>query len=156
MTSRHDDRGSATVEFVVLATLMLVPLVYLVVTLGRLQAASFAVDSAARAGVRSFTRAPDDATAQSRAVAAVRLALSDQGFTDGSGSGAQVTCSASPCLTPQGRVAVQVSLDVLLPGVPAVLDAVVPTHVTVRSTQLGMVDQFRGAVSPTAGVVVAP
>jgi Flp pilus assembly protein TadG len=149
MITRRGDQGSATVEFVVLATLMLVPLVYLVVTLGRLQAASFAVDSAARAGVRSFTRAPDEASAQSRAVAAVRLALSDQGFA-GASPGAQVTCSASPCLTPQGRVAVQVSLDVVLPGVPPVLDAVVPTHVTVRSTQLGVVDEFRSALAPTA------
>lgn len=149
MSRRRDERGSATVEFVVLATVMLVPLVYLVVTLGRLQAASFAVDSAARAGVRSFTRAPDEATAQSRAMAAVQLALGDQGFA-GAAPGAQVTCSASPCLTPQGRVAVQVSLDVVLPGVPAVLDAVVPTHVTVRSTQWGIVDEFRSALAPAA------
>jgi Flp pilus assembly protein TadG len=145
---RRDDRGSATVEFVV-------PLVYLVVTLGRLQAASFAVDSAARAGVRTFTRAPDDATAQSRAAAAVRLAVGDQGFAGGVPPTVQVTCSASPCLTSQGRVAVQVSLDVVLPGVPAVLDAVVPTHVTVRSTQLGVVDVFRAAVAPVTGAAAA-
>ena len=44
----HDERGSAVVEFVVLGVLMLVPLIYLVMMMARLQAGSFAVTQAAR------------------------------------------------------------------------------------------------------------
>ena len=37
-----DDRGSAVVEFVTLGVLLLVPLVYLVLAMGRVQAATYA------------------------------------------------------------------------------------------------------------------
>ena len=141
-TGHHDDEGSAVVEFVVLGLLMLVPVVYLVVTLGRIQAASFATDGGARSAARVFVAADDDARAGALAASSARLALLDQGFAPAAG-GVEVTCSARPCLTPQGRVVVRVSVDVVLPGVPAALDAVVPTHVTVRSTHVATVDAFR-------------
>lgn len=142
----HHDEGSALVEFVTLGVLVLLPVVYLVVTLGRIQAASFATDGGARAAARAFVAAPDEATASASAGAAVRLALLDQGFRAGPDAVA-VECSERPCLTPGGRVVVRVSVDVVLPGVPAALDAVVPTHVTIRSTQVATVDAFR-AVAP--------
>lgn len=139
---RHRDEGNAVVEFVVLGLLMLVPVVHLVVTLGRIQAASFASDGGARSAARVFVTAPDDARGGALAVSSARLALLDQGFTPGPAV-VEVSCSARPCLTPQARVVVRVSVDVVLPGVPAALDAVVPTHVTVRSTHVATVDAFR-------------
>ena len=138
------DEGNAVIEFVVLGLLMLVPVVYLVVTLGRIQAASFATDGGARSAARVFVTADDDARAGALAASSARLALLDQGFAPGADVVA-VTCSAQPCLTPQGRVVVRVSVDVVLPGVPAALDAVIPTHVTVRSTHVATVDRFRAA-----------
>ncbi len=42
------DRGRAVVEFVFLGVLLLVPLIYLVMVIGRIQAAAFAVSTAAR------------------------------------------------------------------------------------------------------------
>jgi hypothetical protein len=140
-----DDTGSAVVEFVTLGMLLLLPLVYLVLTLGRVQAAAFATDSAARAGVRAFTTAPDEATGRARALAAVRWALRDQGFEADPAAATQVSCGSSPCLTPQGRVGIQVSVDVVLPGVPAVVDRVARTHVTIRSRRVGTVDAFASA-----------
>jgi Flp pilus assembly protein TadG len=137
------ERGNASVEFVVLATLLLVPVVYLVLTLGRLQAAGFATDGAARDAVRAYLAAPDEATGTQRALAAVRLGLLDQGFDVDAARAMRLECSAAACLGAGGRVTVQVSVDVVLPGVPAALDVVVPTHVTVRSTQLGASDAFR-------------
>lgn len=141
---RHPDDGNAVVEFVVLGLLLLVPVVYLVVTLGRIQAASFATDGGARSAARIFVTAQDDARGGALATSAARLALLDHGFAPGTDAVA-VSCSAAPCLTPQGRVVVRVSVDVVLPGVPAALDAVVPTHVTVRSTHVATVDRFRAA-----------
>jgi hypothetical protein len=139
----RDDTGSAVVEFVTLGVLLLLPLVYLVLTLGRLQAAAFATDGAARAGSRALAAAPDDVTGRARALAAVRLALRDHGFDDDPAAVAQVTCSGSPCLTPQARVRVDVTVAVVLPGIPALVDRVVGTHVRVHSAHTAVVDAFR-------------
>ena len=51
--------GSALVEFVFLAVLMLVPIVYLIVALGRIQAGALAVEQGAREAGRAFVTAPD-------------------------------------------------------------------------------------------------
>ncbi|HET9655940.1 MAG TPA: pilus assembly protein [Kineosporiaceae bacterium] len=145
---RHDDRGSAVVEFVTLGVLLLVPVVYLVLTLGRIQAAAFATDAAAREAARTFTTAQDEATGRVRAFAAVRLGLLDQGFETDPVAAVRIVCRQTPCLVPEGRVAVEVSVDVVLPGVPGIVDRIVPTHVTVRSTQIGVVDAFRSRGAP--------
>jgi Flp pilus assembly protein TadG len=147
---RGDDGGSAVVEFVVLGTLLLLPVVYLVLAVGRIQAGSFAVDGGARAAARAYTTAADDADGQARAQAAVRLALLDQGFGGDTGQSLRVECSSPACLTPQARVSVQVTLDVGLPGVPGFLDRVIPAHVTVRAAHVAVVDAFRArpAVTP--------
>jgi Flp pilus assembly protein TadG len=140
---RPDDTGSAVVEFVSLGVLLLIPLVYLVLVLARVQAAAFAVDGAARAAARVLARADAEETGRARALAAVRLGLRDQGFEDDPTTASRVACSASPCLSPQGRISVQVSVRVVLPGVPAVVDQVIGTHVTVRAEQVAVVDAFR-------------
>ena len=46
--------GNAIVEFVYLAVLMMVPLVYILITVFRVQAASYAVSSAAREAGRVY------------------------------------------------------------------------------------------------------
>jgi Flp pilus assembly protein TadG len=143
-TRRSDDSGNAVVEFVTLGMLLLVPLVYLVVTLGRIQAASFAVDGAAREAARVLVTAPDEATGRARALAAIRLGLLDQGFAADPARVLAISCPATGCLTPQGQVAVEVTYQVTLPGVPAFVDAVVPVRVTVRARQLVVVDAFAG------------
>ena len=52
-----DEGGTAVIEFVWLAILMLVPLIYLVLCLARLQAGSYAVTQAARESARAFVTA---------------------------------------------------------------------------------------------------
>lgn len=136
--------GSAVVEFVSLGVLLLVPVVYLVLTLGRVQAGAFAAEGAAREAARILAGATDEATGMTHAHAAVRLALRDQGFRDTDPRDAlAVHCEAEPCLTPQARVSVRVSLDVVLPGVPRFVDAVVPTRVPVEADAVAVVDRFR-------------
>jgi hypothetical protein len=137
------DAGSAVVEFVTLGVLMLVPLVYLVVVLGRLQAAAFGTDAAAREAVRAFGAATDERTGRREALAGVRLALLDQGFDVDPGRALQLTCSGRPCLTPGARVTSQVAVEVVLPGIPGLVDRVVPLHVTVRSEATAAVGVFR-------------
>nr|WP_284287947.1 pilus assembly protein TadG-related protein [Angustibacter aerolatus] len=78
--SRPRDAGSAVVEFAALAVLLLVPLVYVCVTLGRVQAATFAAQGAASEGGRAYVTADRADDASARAQAAAALAAADQGF----------------------------------------------------------------------------
>lgn len=137
------------VEFLALGVLLLVPIVYLVLTVARLQAATFAVDSAAREAARAFVTADDEAAGRTRALAAVRLALLDQGFDIDPAVALTLACPTDAggvrdtCLTPESHVAARVSVDVVLPGIPGFVDDVVPVRVTVRAHQVAVVDAFR-------------
>ncbi len=105
------------VEFVVLAVLMLIPLVYLVLMMARLQAGSYAVSQAAREAGRAFVTAPSGEAAAARAEAAARIAFLDHAMED-TGRLA-VACDGSPCLRPDGRVETTASVRIPLPLVPA-------------------------------------
>jgi len=146
------DSGSAVVEFVTLAVLLMVPVIYLVLTVGRVQAAAFAVEGASRAAARSVAAAPDDATGARRAATAVELALNDQGFDRPGDPAANVSvdCSTSPCTVAEGLVRVTVEVDVVLPGVPGFLDGVIPTRVPVSAEGVAVVDRFAEQVTPVA------
>lgn len=139
---RRRDEGTAVVEFVMLGVLLLVPVVYLVLILGRVQAAAFAADSSAREAARAYVTAPDEVHGRIRAVAAVRLGLLDQGIDTDPERALAIACGQNPCLRPQGTVSVLVSVDVVLPGVPGFADRVVPMHVVIRSRQTAVVDAF--------------
>jgi Flp pilus assembly protein TadG len=141
------DRGSALVEFCVLAVLLLVPVVYLMVTLGRLQAASFATQGAAREAGRAFVTAQDDASARDRADAAALIAFADQGFDDPSTIRVEVECAGDPCLRPDARVVVHATLQVVLPAVPRLVDRFVPSRIEVDAQHVATVDRFRAATS---------
>jgi hypothetical protein len=134
------------VEFLTVGVLLLVPLVYLVLTLGRIQAATFAADGAARTAARAIATAPSEAEGRARAAVAVRLALTDQGFDAGAGgTGPVVECSTTPCLRPGGMVVARVAVQVVLPGVPAFVDRSMPLRITVRAAQAVSVDEFRAS-----------
>lgn len=142
------DRGSAAIEFVAIGMLLLVPLVYVVIALGRIQAASFAADGSAREAARAFVTAADDQDGHRRATTAVRLGLLDQGFTDPRDGALTVECSTAACLTPGSQVRVLVEVRVVLPGVPRFLDQAFPAAVTVRAGHVAVVDEFRARGDP--------
>jgi len=85
------DEGRAIVEFVFLGVLLLVPLVYLVLVIARVQAAAFAVSTAAREAGRAFTTARHDADAYPRAQAAAGISFEDYGLVPTAGSSSAVT-----------------------------------------------------------------
>jgi Flp pilus assembly protein TadG len=143
MPQRFDDRGSAVVEFSTLGLLLLLPLLYLVVVLGRIEAASFAVDGAAREAARALVTAPRESTGRARALSAVELGLADQGFDVPAADVLSIECSQPDCLRAGGLVVATVELEVTLPGIPGAVDRLVPTRVTVRSQQVLAVDAFR-------------
>lgn len=132
------------VEFVTLGVLLLVPVVYLVLALGRVQAAAFAAEGGAREAGRAFVTADDETSGAERARAAVLLSGRDQGFDVDPTAAVVIECSTTPCLQPEARVLVRVEVVAVLPGVPAFVDAVVPTRIPVRAESVAVVDRFVG------------
>ena len=140
---RRDDEGSAVVEFVVLAVVLLVPLIYLVLMLARLQAGSFAVTQAARESGRAFVTAGSEEAAPARAEAAADIAFEDQGADVFFGEPElEVTCSGSPCLSPEGEIRSVATVTVPLPLVPSFARDVVPLEVPVSATQVSVVPRY--------------
>lgn len=119
----RDEHGSALVEFTWLAVILLVPLVWIVLSVFEVQRGAFATSAAARAAGRAYALAPDDRTGLDRATAAARLVIADQG-TDGQGVSVRVTCeSPTPgnCHVGTSVITVEVTSAVDLPLAPEVL-----------------------------------
>jgi Flp pilus assembly protein TadG len=87
--------GTAIIEFIWLAILLLVPLVYIVVAVLDTQRTAFAATTAARSAARAFVTSPDEASARARAQSAARLAFRDQGI-EGAPMSLVIRCSPRP------------------------------------------------------------
>lgn len=144
--ARGDDDGSASLEFVSLGVLLLVPLVYLVVALAGIQSAALAAEGAVRQATRMFTDAPVLATAQDRADRAIALALDDHGVAAETAT-VTVTCAPDPadCLAIRGFVTISIEVLVPLPLLPAVLPGNIPLAVPVQAAATQQVSRFGGA-----------
>ncbi len=143
----HDpEAGAALVEFLGTAVLLLVPLVYLVLTVAQVQAGAFAVEGAAREAGRAMVTADSAETGAGRARAAAGIAFADQGFAAADGS-VSLECSADPCLTPGATVGVRTRLAVPLPFVPEALRGWVPLEIPVTATHVATVDEYGKARS---------
>lgn len=136
-----DDVGSASVEFVALGVLLLVPLTYLMVTVFAVQSAAYGVSAAARDAGRAYVQASADQDPSEVAYWAAWVALQDHGI-DLAPDQMTITCSATPCLTPGAVVNVSVAIDVDLPLVPDVFGEA-PASVSVEGRHAAVVDQFR-------------
>jgi hypothetical protein len=141
---RGDD-GNAIVEFVYLAILLMIPLTYLLLTVFRVQGATYAVSSATREAGRVFVTSAS-ADADARAMTAGSIVMSDSGLDLDDGQ-LSIRCSARPCLTPGATVEVEIGYDVGLPFLPRFLDGALPASVHVEGRHLEVVDRFR-PVSP--------
>lgn len=136
--------GSALVEFVFLSVVLVVPLIYLVLTLARIQAGAYAVSTAAREAGRAYVTAQQGGRAEARALTAAAIAFEDQGFGPGQAT-VSVRCDGSPCLRPEGRVEISARVTVPLPLVPSFARDVVPLQVPISATHVAVVDRFRGS-----------
>jgi Flp pilus assembly protein TadG len=140
---REGEAGNAVVEFVGLALLLLVPLGYLIIALGQVQAGVFAAEGAAREAGRLVVRADELPSGVERARSAVALAFGDHGIDVAPAEALRLRCEADPCLTPGARVHVEVRAGVPLPGVPAAVRGAVPATVPVSAQYVAVVDEFR-------------
>ncbi|MGY4645693.1 pilus assembly protein [Cellulomonas sp. URHB0016] len=137
------EEGNGILEFLGLSVVLLVPIVYLTLVLGRVQAATFAAEGAAREAARTYVTSDSEAVGAQRAVASVGLALRDQSFDDDAAEALTLTCSATPCLVPGGRVRARVEILVPLPFVPEFVRGAIPLEVPVSADRVAAVDVFR-------------
>jgi len=139
-----DDGGSAALEFVTAGLILLVPLVYLVLTLSAVQAGALAVEGAARQAARVFVQASSPDEASQRAARAIDFSLADYGIEAESAS-VSVSCSGSitgDCPARNAVVTVTVRLDVALPLLPDILDLSQAASVPVEATARQQVSRF--------------
>lgn len=127
LSRTEDDGGSAIIEFVFVAVLVMVPLVYLVVAVAAVQRSELAVSQAAREAGRAFATADSAEQALPRAHAAVQLAMQNEGLPDDVTVRyvrAGASCNSAP-ITPRLQAGAQftvcVSRHQSVPGVPSVL-----------------------------------
>ena len=133
------DDGNALVEFSYLAVLLMIPLVYVLLTVFQVQRAAFGVTEAARQAGRAYATATDEAQGRARAQVAADLALQDQGLV------LCPSCLAPPAgqLVPGGTVRVRVEHRVVLPLLGGLFRGAVPASIPVRATHVEVVDRFR-------------
>jgi hypothetical protein len=126
-----EERGSALVEFVFVALVVFLPLVYVVAGFSAVQRGVFASTAAAREAGRAMGTAPDPVTGQARALRAAQLAVEDQHVTATDvrlsfvAAGAECGSGAgyAPALTPGEEFSVCVTVTVRIPLLPEFIDA---------------------------------
>jgi hypothetical protein len=121
---------------------MLVPIVYLIVALARIQAGALAVEQGAREASRAFISATGASAGHARAQAAAALAYGDHGFPPPEGRQLSVSCGGPSCLSGGVHVSVRAEITVVLPAVPRFLSDVIPVSVTLGATHVATVEEF--------------
>ena len=139
MTRRRGDDGNALVEFTYLSVLLMVPLIYVLVTVFQVQRASFGVTEAARQAGRAYATSDDAASGTARAQVAARIAMRDQGLSCGS-----CLSSVGGSLAPDGRVTASVEHFVRLPLLGRLFSAE-RGGIRVDATSVARVDRFKAA-----------
>ena len=114
------ERGSAALEFILVGLLLLVPLIYLIVSLGLIQGQSLGAEAAARHVARAVSTASDAADARVRADAVLAAVSEEYGLDDVDLS---IDCTPAGAICPRAGATLHVSVrtSVALPLVPPVL-----------------------------------
>lgn len=123
MSERRDERGNAVVEFSWLAILLLLPLLYIMLTVFDVQRTAYGATAATHAAGRAFMLVQDgegEDVARARAYEVARVAMRDQGV-ELDPSDLDITCDPV-CLEPGSTVTVRLQTQVALPLVPDFID----------------------------------
>lgn len=137
-----DEDGNALVEFVVLSAALLIPCLYLVLTLGNVQAAVFAADTISRDVARIHATEPDPGRAAVQAARHAEMVLEDHGLS--ARDVVTLSCTHDPCATPGGTVTAQVRIPVPVPGMGPILGEGGP--MAVGASHAVPVDRYRAGV----------
>ena len=153
MSRARDETGNALVEFVFLAVLLMVPLLYVLMTVFQVQAAAFGATEAARQAGRAFAVADSVEAGRAGAVAAAALAMQDQGVRD---SGPPEIACPQACLTPGSAVTVTVRYRVPLAFLGGLFSASTAPAIPVTAVHTQTVDTFQQAPTQQAPNQQAP
>jgi hypothetical protein len=136
------DAGSASLEFITVGMILLVPLVYLVLVMSVVQGGAFAVEGAARQAARVYVQAPTPAEAEARAERAVLVSLADYGI-DETAAEVSIGCAGgAACLSRRSVVTVTVRVQVALPFMPTVLTSSTVGSVALQASATQTVSRF--------------
>ncbi|MFG6401755.1 TadE family protein [Microbacterium sp. P04] len=141
-----DDAGSAAIEFIFVGLILLVPIVYLVITLGAVQHQALGAESGARYIARAVAASEDAADADLRAQQVMATVVAEYDFDPGA-SAVEVICTGttSGCPEAGATVVVTVRTDVALPLVPPILGLDHLARIPVEATAVQKVSRFWGA-----------
>ncbi|WES65104.1 hypothetical protein P0L94_03290 [Microbacter sp. GSS18] len=144
-TDTARDRGSAPIEFIFAGLVMLVPLVYLMVTLGAIQGQALGVETGARHMARAIATSADADDARARAAAVLGAVAREYGI-DAEHVVVEMDCRPAAAVCPSaGRtLVVTVTGRVMLPLVPPVLGLERLASIPVEATAVQTVSRFWG------------
>ena len=120
-SDKSPESGRASLEFLVFGVGVMIPVMFMGMSLWSIQEAQFAANSAATQAARVFVQENDLVEASRRAERAALVAAKNHGFS--SYSGFQRKCAPPSCLSPGSIVSMWVAVDAplftsdLLPGV---------------------------------------
>jgi Flp pilus assembly protein TadG len=135
------DEGTASLEFLTVGILLLVPLVYLVLAVATIQAGALGVEGAARQAARVAVLGADNGASDAAVERAVRVTLDDYGIDAASVS---LTCDRADCTEAGAHVNVAVRARVDLPLVPDVLTLSMIGSVPIEASATQTVSRFAG------------
>lgn len=125
-----NDRGEITLEFLLVAVFLFIPVVYLIIVLFQVQAATFAAEAAVSQAARILSLHPTPG-GQELARDNATLALADQGILEEQAK-FTINCTKGPCPGPQSTAQVVMEVNVPLPVVPTGLQNMFALQIPVR------------------------
>ena len=121
MHADHSESGRASLEFLLFGVALLIPVMFLGMSLASIQGATLAAPGASDQAARVFVQQTGLVEASSRAETATVVALRNHGVD--SYARLERFCEPSPCLSPGSAVTIRVSVEAplftssVLPGV---------------------------------------
>lgn len=126
------ERGSASLEFIVVALGVLVPILAVTVSTAALQNAQFAATEISRQGVRAFAQAPTVVTGKATVRRIARLTMSDFGIPGT--ARIAVSCVPTNCRAQGALSRLTTTVTVTLPIVPALPGLDVLRRIPINAT----------------------
>lgn len=138
----RSQRGSGLVEVVWIGILLLLPLLWIVLSVFEVQRGAFGTSAAARAAARAYALAPNDVVGTARARAAAEQALADQGVEVR--PAVRISCTPFPrnCHNGTSVITVRIDTEVELPLFPDILGGGAPSF-ALRSSHTVPIGQYQ-------------
>lgn len=130
------ERGNASLEFIGVSVVLMVPIAYAIIALAQLESAVYGVEGAAQMAARAYANANSDATGRYAAARSAAIAGRNHGLIITSDQ-VTLTCDMANCLTPGADVHVRVDTTARLTAAPFL------RNIALHATQGVVIDPFR-------------